>query len=321
MGNFLMTMAEEKSKTRNNFFAVKYEVDEHDCFDFARALRSLGHDIFFVNWLDLSGAQFTRMFHYNARRFIEPLDLNEFDLIFIYKMEGFYFALKQFFDMVESFSQTHSNVINNPATIKHNIDKGYLLDLEHRGIRVIPTYAVKEIVLEQLNEGKRFVCKPIRGERGRNVFLAESVADLKVIEGQEHEYLAQEFMPEIYDGERSLVFLGLEYQHSVLKRPSDNDFRCNESLGGTVAVYDPTGEERDFAVNVLKAYESLGFPVHYSRVDLIAAKYGPVLVEAELINPSIYANYSKKGPEFGRSIANYFCRLVSAGRTELSSPV
>jgi hypothetical protein len=35
-----------------------------------------------------------------------------------------------------------------------------------------------------------------------------------------------------------------------------------------------------------------------------------LLVEAELLNPSIYANYSKLGPEFGRAIAQYFHRLL-----------
>jgi glutathione synthase/RimK-type ligase-like ATP-grasp enzyme len=314
MGNILMTMAEERLSTRDDYFAVLYSVDENDCFDFAAGLKALGHELFFTNWDDLSGAEFTRMFHDNEKRFIKPLSLSSMDLIFVYKMEGFYFALDRFFRMVEIFERATPLVINHPATLRHNIDKRYLWDLEKKGVRVVPTRQPDEEVRQRLSEGQAFVLKPIRGERGRGVIKVERPSELKAIEGKEDEYLAQDFMPTIREGERSLVFLGFDYQHGVLKRPAaDNplEFRCNESLGGTVAVYEPTREELEFARSVLKAYASLDCPVHYSRIDFIQTKDGPTLIEAELINPSIYANYSNKGPEFGRKIARYFNSLMS----------
>lgn len=33
-------------------------------------------------------------------------------------------------------------------------------------------------------------------------------------------------------------------------------------------------------------------------------------MEAELINPSVFANYSNKGPQFGASLARYFHGLL-----------
>src|SRR3982751_5301974 len=132
MGNILMTMAEERDSTRDNHFAVKYSVDEYDCFDFANGLKALGHDIFFVNWDDLCGEEFTRMFHDNEKRFIQPFALGSMDLIFVYKMEGFYFALDRFFRMVERFERAAARVINHPSTIRHNIDKRYLWALEKK---------------------------------------------------------------------------------------------------------------------------------------------------------------------------------------------
>jgi glutathione synthase/RimK-type ligase-like ATP-grasp enzyme len=143
--------------------------------------------------------------------------------------------------------------------------------------------------------------------------LARSTDDLATIKGRERVYLAQDFMPSVREGERSLVYLGFEYQHAVLKKPSGSnpqEFRCNESLGGTVAVYEPTPEELSFGRQVLEAYQSLNCPIHYSRVDLIPTDEGPTLIEAELINPSMFANYSHKGPQFGQSLARYFNRLL-----------
>ena len=315
MSNILMTMAEEREATRADHFAVKYKVDEYDCFDFAAGLCALGHDVYFANWDDLSGDEFIRMFHDNEKAFVKPLPLRNMDLIFVYKMEGFYFDLGRFFRMVQTFESVCRTVINHPATIRHNIDKRYLWDLEKKGIQVIPTHNVDESVTRRLDRGERFVVKPIRGERGHDVMRVSSSEELSVIKGREDEYLAQDFMPEIREGERSLVFLGFDYQHAVIKRPSatnPEEFRCNESLGGTVAVYEPTREEIEFACRTLEAYESMGCPVHYSRIDLIKTSAGPMLMEAELINPSIFANYSGKGAEFGKSIAHYFDHLLTS---------
>lgn len=320
MSNILLTMAEERDATTISHFAVKYCVDEYDCFDFSRGLQALNHDVFFANWDDLRESAFVRMFHDNTKQFIPPLPLAAMDLIFVYKMEGFYFDLPRFFRMVETFADAAPLVVNHPATIRHNIDKRYLWELEQKGIRIIPTHNIDDHVRERLTAGASFVLKPIRGERGRGVMLARCVDDLAAIKGQEDDYLAQAYMPSVRDGERSLVFLGFEYQHAVLKKPSASnrqEFRCNESLGGTVAVYDPTPEELDFARQVLEAYESLNCPVHYSRIDMIQTLDGPTLIEAELINPSIFANYSHKGEQFGQRIAHYFDGLLRSRTTKL----
>lgn len=313
MSNILLTLAEEKELTTPSHFGVKYHVDEEDCFEFSRGLQELKHNVFFANWDDLREQQFVRMFHDNRKKFIPPPALEEMDLIFVYKMEGFYFNLPRFFGMVQRFADASPLIVNHPSTIRHNIDKRYLWELEQKGVRIIPTHEVDERLSERLAAGEAFVLKPVRGERGQGVMLARSTADLAAIKGRERDYLAQNFMPSIRDGERSLVYLGFEYQHAVLKTPAPGnpqEFRCNESLGGTVAVYKPQTDELNFARQVLEVYESLGCPVRYSRIDMIQTDDGPTLIEAELINPSIYANYSKKGAQFGRRLAHYFHHLL-----------
>jgi glutathione synthase/RimK-type ligase-like ATP-grasp enzyme len=306
-------MAEEKEFTRDDYFAVKMKVDEGDCYDFSNELQALGHEVFFANWEDLDGREFTRMFHDNAKRFGEPLPLADADLIFVYKMEGFYFDLPRFFQMVETFAASARVVVNHPATIRHNIDKRYLLDLEREGIRVPPTRLLDETVREHLARGEAFVLKPISGERGKGVVRVDTLAALDDFKGQEEEYLAQDYIPGVLNGERSLVFLGFEYQHGLLKKPSPRnpqEFRCNESQGGTAVRYEPTREEIDFALRTLRAYESFGCPIHYSRIDIIESDGRPMLMEAELINPSIFARYSNRGEEFGKKIAAYFDGLI-----------
>jgi glutathione synthase/RimK-type ligase-like ATP-grasp enzyme len=308
-----MTLAEERESTREDHFAVKLKVDDGDCYDFSDELQALGHEVFFANWDDFRGGEFARMFHDNAKRFITPPALSEMDLIFVYKMEGFYFDLPRFFRMVERFAETARVVVNDPATIRHNIDKRYLLDLERRGITVPLTRPFDETVRERVERGEAVVLKPISGERGRGVMLVKTMDELDAVAGHEDEYLAQDYIAGVREGERSLVFLGFECQYALLKRPLNPDeFRCNVSEGGTAVLYEPTPAEMDFALRTLRAYESLGCPIHYSRIDLIQSEQGPMLMEAELINPSIFARYFDRGAEFGKNLAAYFDRLLAA---------
>jgi len=305
-----MTLAEEREATRDNHFAVKLKVDDGDCYDFSNELQALGHEVFFANWDDLDGREFLRMFHDNAKRFIAP-PLSHMDLIFVYKMEGFYFNLDRFFQMVRTFAEAAPLVVNDPATIRHNIDKRYLVELERKGILVPPTQLMNDSVRERLAGGEAFVLKPINGERGMGVMLVTTPGDLAAVAGHEHEYLAQDYIPGVREGEISFVFLGFECQFVFLKRPANpEEFRCNASQGGTAALYEPTAAEMSLALQTLRAYESFGCPIHYSRIDMIRSDRGPMLMEAELINPSIFARYFDRGEEFGKKIAAYFDGLL-----------
>lgn len=323
MSRILITMNEDTGATRESSFGVSYKVDEHDCLQYAAGLESLGHDVFFVNWKDLGGGRFIRMFHDNRKRFIEPVPLEDIDVIWVYQMEGFYSELSRFLHMVEVFEAACPLVINDPRTIRHNLGKAYLWELEREGVRVIPSYPVDDDIGRRLASGERLVLKPIFGERGKGIILASTPDDLARIASREEQYIAQDFMPSVRDGEKSLVFLGLEYQHAVIKHPCPgnlDEFRCNESLGGTVTVYEPTTEELAYARNVLRVYASFGCPVHYSRVDFIDTEQGPALIEAELLNPAAFATYSGKGPEFGRKVADYLDGLLASSRAGRRQP-
>ena len=316
MSKILITMNEAARPTGSDSFAVTYKVDEHDCLRYSAALKARGHEVFFVNWNDLRGGQFGRMFSYTEGRFVEPVPLEEIDLGWIYQMEGFYASRARFLETVDVFANACACVINAPATIRHNLGKQYLWALERAGVPIIPSYRVDHDIARRLAGGERFVLKPVYGERGDGIFLASTPSHLARIASCSHEYIAQPYMPSVRDGERSLIFLGFEYQHAVLKRPSagnPDEFRCNESLGGTVVVYEPTGIERAFAKQVLRAYASFGCPIHYSRVDFIDTEEGPKLMEAELLNPAAFANYSGKGESFAGRVACYLEAVMVPG--------
>lgn len=339
----LFTLAEDEASSTETHFAALHRVDEHDGLSFAAALRDRGHEVWFVNWRDVVPDRrvLRRAFRSNHERFERNVALDRFDLVFVYKMEGFLADPARFFTMVEAFEQCCATVVNAPATIRSNIDKSYLFELRAAGIPVIPSWRLRPAaatsrheprvvpdhethrpeaaVASLLAQGASAVVKPLRGERGTGIVRLDASAGeprwqevLRTLDPSA--YFLQRFEPGIRDGERSLAYLGHVFQHAVLKRPNPADpaeFRCNESLGGTVHPYTPTGEELHIASRVLHTAESLGWPVRFSRIDLVPSDCGPVLMEAELLNPSVYANYLGRGDAFGRALADYFETLMA----------
>ncbi len=62
---------------------------------------------------------------------------------------------------------------------------------------------------------------------------------------------------------KSLAFLGFDFQHAVIKLPNKSnadEFRCNESLGGTVEIYEPSKEELEYSANLLKSLRIIWLP-------------------------------------------------------------
>lgn len=317
MSKILMTLAEEKENSTKKHFALNSFIDDEDCLDYSRGLQSLGHEVYFVNWSDFKNGEFERMFEDNNSKFVSPLPVDSMDLIFVYKMEGFLRNLSRFYDMLNCFETTNAIIVNDPQTIRHNMDKSYLFELESSGVRTIPTFNLNDQFYQIISSGEKFVIKPKVGERGQEQILASQVKDLDQILDKEN-YLAQKFCPFVRDGEKSLVFLGFEFQHAVLKKPNPGDpseYKCNESRGGVVFKYRPTQKEIKFSQNVLKSYNKLGFPPHYSRIDILTDDQGPILLEAELLNPSVYANNPKlnEGQRFGMNLAKYFNSLIQNG--------
>jgi len=216
-----MTLAEDSTASTADNFAVLHRVDEHDCLEFARALTDRGHDVYFVNWrdIDIPAQRVDRAFVRNRGEFRKSIPCAAFDLVFIYKMEGFLHDQERFFDMIERCCRM---VINTKATIRSNIDKSYLFAFAASGVPVIPSYRlsmargshgpseIADIGNALHAMAKSAVLKPLRAERGDGIFELDATdgnerwrAALSRIEP--NLYLAQEYIPSVRDGERSLA--------------------------------------------------------------------------------------------------------------------
>ncbi|MDR9415998.1 MAG: hypothetical protein RI564_06930 [Gracilimonas sp.] len=222
-----------------------------------------------------------------------------------------------YFDRFEEFKSwlnfvaQKTHLINSHELVKWNIDKHYLADLVRNNIAVVPTRFIElgsNLSLQYLHEITGWtdtVIKPTVGGAGRHTYRIDT-HNLNIIAQklesvmQEESFMLQPFQHSIIDsGERSLVFFGLNYSHSVLKKAREGDFRVQDDFGGSVLPYEPGKEEIQFARSAIQACPEIPL---YSRVDIITANNGKYAIsELELIEPELWFRIK---PEAAQMLAN-----------------
>lgn len=210
----------------------------------------------------------------------------------------------EFLRWIERVESAGARVWNPPSLLRWNLDKRYLAELGRRGVPVVPTHIVPQGSGRHLSAALAAagwddaVIKPAvsasahetwRASRARAAADAERFAALV----RAGDVLVQPYLDAIERGEWSLCFFGGRYSHAVLKRPRSGDFRVQSELGGEVVLADP-----DAAV-VQRAEEIVALlptPWLYARVDACALDGALVLMELELIEPTLFFHADPAAP-------------------------
>jgi hypothetical protein len=190
--------------------------------------------------------------------------------------------------------------VANPApVVRWNIHKRYLAELSEAGLPVVPTAFVAPDSTEPLAAilGQRgwadVVIKPCvsagsaRTRRFRDGTAPEAETFLRSITAT-GDAMVQPFVPSVEDGgERSIVWIGGEVTHAVVKRPRfDAD---DEQVSEAQPV---TNAERELVQDCL---DVAGDGLLYARLDLMRGDDGePLISELELIEPSLFLLQSER---------------------------
>ncbi len=202
---------------------------------------------------------------------------------------------------------TKTILINDHETILWNLDKHYLNDLKEKGINIVDTYFIEPGDSRPLKElqkelgWEQLVLKPAISASAKDTFKLSS-ENIDAHESRYNELIKNESMilqPFLYDiakrGELSLMVIGGNYTHSVLKVAKKGDFRVQDSFGGTVKVHTPTQEEINLAIATVNTCKKT--PV-YARVDIVNDNNGnPAVSELELIEPEMWFRKNKHAAE------------------------
>ncbi len=224
---------------------------------------------------------------------------------------------ERFEEFFKWFTKTQKALqfINSPEVIYWNLDKHYLRDIQEM-VNIPPTLFIEkgaenslEVLFEQ-TKWKKAVLKPAIAGAARETFLLDSnnytkhESDLQRLISHEA-MLFQEFQYRIQEqGEISLIMIGGEYSHAVLKKAKKGDFRVQDDFGGTVEEYTPTEEEIEFATKALIAcpYKTL-----YARIDVFYDNNNLLaLGELELIEPELwFRNHPKAAVQLANTLYEY----------------
>ncbi|MBK6903459.1 MAG: hypothetical protein IPH04_11825 [Saprospirales bacterium] len=203
--------------------------------------------------------------------------------------------------------ERQTQLLNAPELIRWNIDKHYLRDLEQSGIHIVPTRFVEigeEITLGNLRAESGWdyaVLKPAVSGAARHTYrlhpdnFSEHEEVFRQLLASEA-MLYQPFQENIArEGEKSLMVMGGQYTHAVLKKAKTGDFRVQDDFGGTVQPYQPTAEEIAFAEKVFAVCDPMPL---YGRVDFVTDNEGQLaVVELEIIEPELWFRHHPPAAE------------------------
>lgn len=218
--------------------------------------------------------------------------------------------------VLEQIELSSARLLNSLATVRWNIRKSYLRELETAGHTIVPTIWLQSPTAAELAQlpdhwnCAETVVKPIVGANADNAFRlprnpAPELLQQAVAAFQQTTALAQPFISSVTAlGEYSLIFFEGQFSHAVLKTPAAGDFRVQEEHGGIIQAIQPPPEMIACAERSL---QSCPQPLLYARVDLVLLPDGqPAIMEIELIEPSLYLSFDpQSATRFATSVVRH----------------
>jgi glutathione synthase/RimK-type ligase-like ATP-grasp enzyme len=201
--------------------------------------------------------------------------------------------------------------VENPAPVlRWNSDKVYLRDLAEGGVPVVPTSYTVPGESVWLPDAE-IVVKPSigAGSKGAGRFdvrqpgvAAAARVHAQALHDAGRVVLVQPYLSEVdHRGETALIYLDGRFSHAIGKAamlPGDTvndldpDLYDALYLSERITPRNPSEEEFAVGEQVLRALRArFGADLLYARVDLLPTPAGPVLIEAELTEPSLFLGF------------------------------
>jgi hypothetical protein len=241
------------------------------------------------------------------------INWDNYEIVIIRTPWDYQDAPDAFLDVLKTIENSRAYLENSLDIVRWNIDKVYLQQLENLGVLLIPTHwqnrlLTSSLTTEQINgfftqfNTKEIIIKPRISANADNTFWLkrDQPIDIDTLNTtfKERDFMVQPFVPDILArGEYSLFYFNGEYSHTILKTPTNNDFRVQEEHGGKLTSISPSNALLTTASQCMQAIASLHTMPLYARLDLVEFEGKYCLMEAELIEPSLYFNMDEQSPK------------------------
>jgi glutathione synthase/RimK-type ligase-like ATP-grasp enzyme len=246
----------------------------------------------------------------------ESVDWTNYDVAVLRSCWNYPTDPDRFRGVLDAMATADVAVVNPPRVVRWNLHKSYLFDLQAGGVQIPATELVERgseasltgVLRERgLDEA---VVKPAIGTASTDVWRT-GLADAPADEGRfarlvaDGDVLVQAFVPEIVDGERSIVCFGGAYSHAWNSPTEPDDVTA---FGDADASYDPDDRIVEEAVDALETAcdvaEVAPDELPYARVDYVERDGSLLLMELELIEPYL-------GLDRGGNTVERFCDAIT----------
>jgi len=194
--------------------------------------------------------------------------------------------------------------LHNPVEIiRWNTDKKYLLELAEKGVPIVPTTFVDPgQIAPALDLRGRVVVKPSvgAGSAGAKLFrddAAAAAAHLAGLHAAGKTAMIQPYIDGVdTHGETAMMYVGGRFSHAANKAAilsRDMSWSTGIYADEKVGPAEATAEQRRLADNVLADMPALA----YARVDVVPGPDGPLLLELEVTEPSLFLGLDPDAPE------------------------
>ncbi len=221
------------------------------------------------------------------------VDWAAYDLVILRSTWNYHDHLDAFRAWTERVAAV-TTLFNPPGIVRWNTDKRYLRELAAKGNPVVPSTFVE--IGHTAPAGSlagAVVVKPTvsAGSKGAKCFLddaAGAAAHVAALHAAGKTAMIQPYIARIDElGERALVYLGGVYSHAATKAA----ILSGETASSTglyadehIVAAQPTPAERLVAERIVADLPTLA----YTRVDLLPGPDGPLLLELEVTEPSLF---------------------------------
>ena len=244
----------------------------------------------------------------------ESIDWSTYDQVVIRSTWDYHRRYDEFMQWVRVVSAV-STISNSLDVIAWNTDKHYLAEVAETGLPVVPTRFIEPSDTDWLDDVSLLlakgdvVVKPTisagSNDTERHSNLDAAKKHIGELLSARRSVMLQPYMADVdVYSETGLVFIDGKFSHAFAKgallaqeKNMSGGLYAEEEIG----VRQPTAEQLLIGERAVKWLTSRFGKLLYARVDLLPTAQGPVIIEIELTEPSLYLLLH---PEAATELAN-----------------
>ena len=177
-------------------------------------------------------------------------------------------------------------MVNDPQALRDENEKLFALEFADLCPTTLVSRSIEQLIAFREELGGEMIVKPLDGAGGSGIFyIAPDDRNARVIleTGTAHGtqlLMAQQYVPEVRQGDKRIILIEGEPAGAVLRVPADDDARANFHTGGRAVRTELTDREREICARIGPVLRDRG--VIFAGIDVL----GDYLTEINVTSPT-----------------------------------